>query len=620
MNRLIFSALLLLSLSLVGGALAKGTPTTIGVEEIVPGMLGYGLSVFKGTEPERFDVEVIDVLKDFRPAQDLILIRTPHPILDRARGVGGMSGSPIYLDGRLAGAYAYGWPYGTDPIVGVTPIANMLAEMVRPVRSKTFPGRAPLSRLLKKQAIPTRDRFANLPPFRGESEVTAFSSLRAHQEQVTANIGPVGLAATQTPIMLGGLNDSVAQMLGTELEGLGLVPTQAGGSSSARIRGADRFVNGGAIAVELARGDISVNGIGTVTHVDRSGRVIAFGHPMLNAGEIAIPTATARVLHILVSEQRSFKIAESLTPLGTLIHDRQAAIVIDSKREASRIPVRLRVHGAEGAPKTEWNVEVASHRLLSPMLTFTVIANAIKTTVADVGDVIYRAKSRVGVEGRGVIELEDYGFVTSGPSSPNLLASLRMFSLMEAAFGNPFETSRITSVELDLTLQFNREIFQVVDASVSHEVVDPGTTIPLYVRLRRFDHRDVVKTFQVRIPHAAAGKVVRVAIQPGNRVRVSQPRARSLDDLIERVKSGYAATSLVVSLQMPSRGLQFEGHVVDSLPASALDTLQVASASPAGRPFVTKEYQELPLGQVVVGAAQLTLRVRKIAREEPRGE
>lgn len=619
MNRLIFSALLLLSLSLVGGALAKSTPTTIGVDEIVPGMKGYGLSVFRGTEPERFDVEVIDVLKEFRPAQDLILIRTPHPVLNRARGVGGMSGSPIYLNGRLAGAYAYGWPYGRDPVVGVTPIANMLAEMVRPVRSAALPGRAPLSHLRKRSAS-TRERFAGLPPFRGESEVTAFSSLRAHHAHVTTNTGPVGLAATQTPIMLGGLTDGVAQMLGTELEGLGLVPTQAGGSSSARLPGADRFVNGGAIAVELARGDVSVNGIGTVTHVDRGGRVIAFGHPMLNAGELGIPTATARVLHILVSEQRSFKIAEALTPVGTLIHDRQAAIVIDTKREAARIPVRLRVHGAEGAPKTQWNVEVASHRLLSPMLTFTVIANAIKTTVADVGDVIYQAKSRVGVEGRGIVELEDRGFVTSGPSSPNLLASLRMFSLMEAAFANPFETSRITSVELDLSLEFGREIFQVVDASVSHEVVDPGATIPLYVRLRRVDHRDVVKTFQVRIPHAAAGKVVRVAIQPGNRVRLSQPRARSLDDLIERIEGGYPATSLVVSLQMPSRGLQFEGHVVDSLPPSALNALQVASASPSGRPFVTQEHQELPLGQVVVGATQLTLRVRNIAREELRGD
>ncbi|MGB5416798.1 MAG: SpoIVB peptidase S55 domain-containing protein, partial [Polyangiales bacterium] len=140
----ISSASLLLGSLVWGGAIAQSTPGFIHVDEIRPGMKGYGLSVLRGTEPERFDVEVIDVLHQFRPNQDLILIRTPHPLLDRARGVAGMSGSPIYLDGRLAGAYAYGWSYGVDPVVGVTPIANMLAELKRPVRLDMFPGAKPL--------------------------------------------------------------------------------------------------------------------------------------------------------------------------------------------------------------------------------------------------------------------------------------------------------------------------------------------------------------------------------------------------------------------------------------------------------------------------------------------
>ena len=106
---------------------------TISVEHIKPGMTGFGLSVFRGTKPERFPVEVIDVLHRFRPGQDLILVRTPHPLLNETKAVAGMSGSPIYLDGKLAGAYAYGWPFSTEPVVGVTPIANMLAELARPL-------------------------------------------------------------------------------------------------------------------------------------------------------------------------------------------------------------------------------------------------------------------------------------------------------------------------------------------------------------------------------------------------------------------------------------------------------------------------------------------------------
>ena len=216
MKRLLSGLCFVLSLSLLGAAIAQSTPGFIHVDEIHPGMKGYGLSVFRGTAPERFDVEVIDVLHNFRPNQDLILIRTPHPLLDRARGVAGMSGSPIYLDGRLAGAYAYGWTYGIDPVVGVTPIANMLAELKRPVRLDMFPGAKPLPNRPRAESThrsPSKDRFAGLPPFRGEHPVSALSTIRALQKQRAHAQAPAGLHRAATPIMLGGLDDSVAQML-----------------------------------------------------------------------------------------------------------------------------------------------------------------------------------------------------------------------------------------------------------------------------------------------------------------------------------------------------------------------------------------------------------------------
>jgi hypothetical protein len=147
-----FVEAVLVALAMTGTvAVADARPQTIDVADIRPGMRGYGLTVLRGTEPERFDVEVIDVLHQFRPGQDLVLIRTPHPLLDRAHTVGGMSGSPIYLDGdRLAGAYAYGWSFGSEPVAGVTPIRSMLAEIDRPLRPDPFlrlapPGRASMA-------------------------------------------------------------------------------------------------------------------------------------------------------------------------------------------------------------------------------------------------------------------------------------------------------------------------------------------------------------------------------------------------------------------------------------------------------------------------------------------
>ena len=605
-----------------GGAIAQSTPGFIHVDEIRPGMKGYGLSVLRGTVPERFDVEVIDVLHQFRPNQDLILIRTPHPLLDRARGVAGMSGSPIYLDGRLAGAYAYGWSYGVDPVVGVTPIANMLAELERPVRLEMFPGAKPLpgrpSAKLDRRR-PSKERLAGLPAFRGENEVSALSTLRALQQKKTRSKGPLGLHQASTPLMLGGLDDSIAQMIAKELEPLGFVATQAG--TGAGSKGAPtRFEPGGAVAVQLARGDIAMTGVGTVTYIDRGGRTLAFGHPMMEAGATGLPTATARVVHVLVSEARSFKIAEAGRSLGALVQDRQPAIVIDPDIEAASIPIRVKVNGAEGAPKTEWHVEVASHRILTPGIVFAVIANAVKSTASDATDVIFRAKSKIGIEGHGIVSLEEQGFSPMGAASAAVFSQLRMFGLMEAAFANPFEVSRVTSIDLELDLELSREVFQISDVSVAYDEVDPGEDVTIYVKLRRVDQPDTIRAVQVKVPEAAAGKTIRVAVLPGNKVAVEQPRPRSLGDLIEQANRRYEATSIVVALQMPTRGLRFEGHVVDSLPASALNSLQFVSSTGDSRPFVTQSRTEITMPQVVVGGTKLALRVREVARDRLLGE
>jgi hypothetical protein len=613
---------LVLSASLVGAAIAQSSPGFIHVDEIQPGMKGHGLSVFRGTAPERFDVEVIDVLHNFRPNQDLILIRTPHPLLDRARGVAGMSGSPIYLDGRLAGAYAYGWSYGTDPVVGVTPIANMLAELKRPVRLDMFPGAHPLKNEPRAETVrarPSSQRLAGLPPYRGGHEVDALSTIRALQEKQARSEAPLGLERTSTPVMLGGFSDSVAQMLARELEPLGFVATQSstGGNKQG---GPAHFEAGGAIAVELARGDISIVGVGTVTHVDPGGRVLAFGHPMMDAGATGLPTATARVLHVLVSELRSFKIAEAARPLGALVQDRQPAIVVDPGIAAARIPVRVKINGVEGAPKTEWNVEVASHRALSPSIVFAVIANAVKSTASDATDVTFRARSKVGIEGHGIVSLEERGFSPMGAASPAVFSKLRMFALMEAAFANAFETSRPTSVDLELDLELTRQVYQVVEASIAHDEVDPGSEVTIYVRIRRVDLPDLIRAVKVRIPEVAAGSTVQVTVAAGDKVPIEQPRAGSLDDLIEQTQRRYPATSLVVALRMPTRGLRFEGHVVDSLPASALSSLQLVSSSEDSRPFITHSRTEIPMPQVVIGGAKLALRVREVARDQLLGE
>jgi hypothetical protein len=599
-------------------AVAQGGPSTLRLSDVRPGMKGYGLTVFRGTEVERFDVEVIDVLEGFRPGQALILIRTPHPILEQAKIVAGMSGSPIYLEGKLAGAYAYGWTFGQEPVAGVTPIENMLTELRRPVRPDAFPGARPLPAPPPKRAPqaerPVRRHLAGLPPYLGGPPRGALAPLRAHAERAGAGATP-HLARTATPVMLGGFTDEAARMVADVLEPFGLLALQAGGGRRRSAPAArPTYVNGGGIGIQLMRGDMNATAVGTITHVDGR-RLIAFGHPMLNGGQLGLPAATVRVLHVLQSQQRSFKIAEALTPAGTMIHDRLSAIVVDQALEAAVVPLHIRIQGVPGAPRTEWRVEVPSHRMLSPALAMAAVSNALTATVSDRDDVVFTARSRVTLEGHGEVTVEDRGFGLAGPLSASVLGNLRLFDLMEVAYGNPFVDSRVTAASLDLHLSFSRDVVEIVDAAVSSREVDPGSKVLVHVVTRRFGQPDRMRVVPVHIPERAAGQTIKLKIEPGDRVDVETPEPKDLGSLVRAVTERYPATSLVTSVELPSRGLRFRGHVVRALPASALDTLQLANDSAQGRPFMTEERSETDLGAVLVGSATLELEVRERTRK-----
>lgn len=583
-------------------------------------MKGYGLTVFRGTRPERFDVEVIDVLHNFEPDQDMILIRTPHPVLDKAMVVGGMSGSPIFFDGKLAGAYAYGWLFAKEPIAGVTPIANMLAEMARPVDPRLWKALGTLPTLAQRVANPRASaatngsRLAGLPPYLGDGPYDAFTALRQHAARVyrTTSVDARFTPAV-TPVMVAGLGDGVIAALGGELERFGMVALQAGGgqrTSDASLRAA--FEDGGAIGVQLMRGDIQATAIGTVTHVAGE-RLVAFGHPMMHAGQIALPTATARVLHVLSNERRSFKIAETVAPFGALVNDRQAAIVVDTRLVAETIPVRVRVVGVPGAPRPEWNVDIASHRMLTPMLAFASILNAVDVTTADQTDVVFEATTRVEVEGHGAVTLTDVGYSGLGAGTPMALGQLRLFRVIGAAYGNPFEDTRIRRIDVELKLRFAHDVVDIVDAMVPAPVVDPGKDARVLVILRPFAGDDEVRAVDVPIPWSAAGQSVEIVFEAGSAVQLDQPVPENLAQILDNVRAGYAATSMVASMKLPSRGLRLRGHVAQDLPGSALDMLQLEGEANRPASFITQRRQEIPLGRVVNGSAKVKFNVR----EEP---
>jgi hypothetical protein len=606
---LLFIGALALSLS-SALALSQVQQALLAVSGIHPGMKGYGLTVFRGETPERFDVEVIDVLHQFRPDQDLILIRTPHPILDKAITVAGMSGSPIYIDGKLIGAYAYGWTFGKEPVAGVTPIANMLAEINRPIDPHIWKSLGTLPTLLTP---PTAASFSARP-----ARESAFANLQRHVASLSAHRDlqtldtPYGRPVpASTPLLLSGMTDRAMDLLSTQFEPFGLMPVQAGaaGAAPAQKNSAAQFVDGGSIGVQLIRGDVNAMAVGTVTHVEGK-RLVAFGHPMLNAGQVGLATCTARVVHVMSSEMRSFKMAEAGTPLGVLIHDRQTAIVVDRDLKADMLPLRVRVHGVPGAPRKEWNMEVASNKLLTSGLVLSALVNALEASVSDRSDAIIEVESRVTIEGHPEQITKDIGYTSQGAADGGILARLRLFAVLGAAYGNPFEDARIKRIDVDLSVRFERDLVSVVDAQLASDTVDPGKPVNVAVTLRHFDESEHVELVSVLIPNSAAGESIELQVEPGDEVDIEQPKPSSLNDMLNAVRAGYPGTSLVVSTKLPSQGVKLRGQLVRSLPGSALDTFQPVNEADRGNLFSTYERKELPLGRAVTGSVKLKLNVR----------
>lgn len=577
-------------------------PRVIGVSELRPGMRGYGLSVFRGTAPERFEVEVIDVLHGFRPRQDLVIIRVNHPVVSRAGTVGGMSGSPVYIDGRLMGAYAYGWEFGRDPVSGVTPIESMLEVLRRPRRTPVG--------IIPGETVPLRVTPDGVRARAGDAWGAVRERNFARRERIETRYGE--LVPAVSPMMVGGMAPGALAHLRESLEEFGIVPLQAGGSGVA-VGGGDTsltYQSGGAVGIRTIEGDISANVTGTVTYVGPEG-VLAFGHQMMALGEVGIPAAVARVLWVLASERRSFKISEPVRTLGALVQDRGAAVVIDPRGEAAVIPVRVNIHGAGRGVRSEWNARVTYQRPLAARLVGSVVESALEATVSDTGDVGWTVRSRVRLEGHEAVEVMDYG---TGGEGYRGIRNLGGVELVQRVIDNAFGTVRVEGLEVDVTLRWGSEYAYVRSVTADRAEVEAGGSVNLTVVLGRYGAESESRVVRVELPRELAGREVEIEVAGGNEARLDLPEPEGVEDLIRNIRTRFAGDALVVSVQTGEQGVTVRGRTVPNLPGSAFDTLRPVGSSDTGEPVESFRRTVVSVGRVVVGRDRVRVRVREVGR------
>ena len=590
-------------------------PDVIPVEKIKKGMKGYGLTVFSGTTPEKFGVEVIDVLKNFRPHQELILVKTEHPRLDVAKVVAGMSGSPIYLDGKMAGAYAYGWTFGSEPVAGVTPIRCMLDEMDRPLPKLIDGWRLDLdggSRSAKRSPSAMRGGGR----FLGQLE---HYDVKAHSDALArAGAGNApGIAALRpvaTPLLLGGMTASAMQIAKDLFTPLGLEPMEAGGGGDEDEPDAPtRFVDGGAIGVQLIRGDMSAMGLGTVTRVEGD-KLVAFGHPMMESGVTSLPTAIGKVAWFLASDYRSFKLGAPVRSMGALVNDRQAAIVVSQTAKAPTIPVSISIRGVPGARFTDWHFTVAHEKFMTPGFLAMALGSAVQAIASDHQDVTWMAKSKLAIHGHGEIMLEDFGVSSGGTPDSRELAGSNLVRAAGAVLNNPWEPAFIDGVRMDIELRYAREVLRLRGAELLDNEVDAGGTARVKLTLEPFAGPLVTRIVEVPIPKHLAGQTVTFTIRPGYTVDKERPAAETLSDLISNlVDPVFPPRSIVVSYP-GENAVTFKGHIAENLPPGAFDSIRPLSATVAPDAYRAEAHQVIMLSEFMTGQDRVTVDVKPVLR------
>jgi hypothetical protein len=561
-------------------------PAIMKLADVRPGMVGQALTVFNGTKPEPFKVRVVSVLKQFLPKQDVILIRAEDPRVEHSGIVAGMSGSPVYIEGKLVGAVAYAWSFSKEPLGGVTPIENMLAERARP-RRKT-----PL-----ELAAGGGDEGGIGPSFADDRSTPGGG----------AEPGEGRLVRASVPLSVAGFTPRAMAELADTLRPAGLVPVQAGGGRALGAKLEPGHVEpGSAIGVELVRGDMSMVGTGTVTYVDGS-TVLAFGHPMFGIGESYLPLVDAEIHSFMPSLAQSFKMSSPLHEIGVLVQDRQSCIIGDLEGRTTMMPVDVRVTGPEGKTRT-FHAEVARSRRLTPTLASMVVANAVADAEPDVTDVIATVTGKLAVQGRGTLELKDQVFSTEGISGRVLGGARGLRALGELMY-NPFEPVIVDRVDVDVRLELRRDVADIVAVGVPTETVRAGDTVPVRVTLRPYAGPEYVETVPVKIPFSVRGQAVHIEAASGVMTKPDVAPAETLGGYMENLHKYYTASSIVVTIQTPDEGAALHGRLIPTLPASALDTLRPANETRRADAYRVAERTVFPSKRLVTGRQELTVAV-----------
>jgi hypothetical protein len=358
---------------------------------------------------------------------------------------------------------------------------------------------------------------------------------------------------------------------------------QAGGTGDA-TGGPGEFALGGAIAVQLVRGDMSAAATGTVSFVEGDG-VLAFGHPLFQAGELYAPVAAAQIHTVIPSAQSAFIVASPLRELGALVQDRQSTISADTGLKTAMIPVDIYIDHGDGPTreKDEFHVEVLNNRFFTAALAGIATMNAVSLYLPDRDHVTATLRSRVKIKGYEPLQFVDHLYSSGGAGG--VVDGARGLRVLVPLLMNPFAPTEIERVELRIDLRYDTNFGDIQTIRLPRRELEPGKRAYVDVELTRFDGKPVFDRVPFLVPERLAGSIVKLEVSAGDAASLDVAPPRSLDDLVAAFRKLLPGNVYVVTLFTADEGAAMDGTIIRDLPSSALDKLHTGATTPRAESY-----------------------------------
>jgi hypothetical protein len=556
MRKFVFT-LFALGLSLPTILTAQTAQPTIPVDQIHPGMQGVAYTVFQGVKPEPMDFEVLGVLRNVNgPRGNVILIRLHGPKVEYTGVVAGMSGSPVYIDGKLAGALAFRiGEFSKEPIAGVTPIADMLEINAL--------DKSPAEEASAVKPVVTTAAGKTAAP----GDATSFSG----STQNLANY----LKPIETPLVFNGFSEEAVRQFAPQFAAAGIVPVMGAGSVSEEKQ-PEPLEAGSAVSAVLVRGDMDIAATCTVTYIDPQ-RLLACGHPLLQFGSVDLPMNKAQVLATLPSPLNAFKIVNTTERAGVFVQDRHTGILGVLGKQPEMIPVTLTIHG--GGNTKEFHYEVLNNPRLSPVAIMATVFNALHGVNEYGEEITYRLNASINVKGFPEVALRNMFTPGENGQPAAMAAALSLGERFGRIYDNPYSAPAVNSVKLDFNLVRERRWARLESARTDVTEARPGDQIIVETVLAPYRGERVVRQIAVKIPTSASKGNLRILVSDGdtldrmNRTNPAFGRKLDLASTIALLNKEHANNRLYVSLLEADPEARVADKVMPTLPISVMNVM-----------------------------------------------